>query len=501
MGHHNKDFKLGGGDFEALNNKLDRRNFLSKTTLGLGALALGSLWGGQGLFAGNKATTPANNSLEEDILKALPHIAPKAKRVVYLFMSGGPSQFETWDYKPKLYNMMGNELPDSVRKGQRLTGMSGSQSSLPIAPSLYNFKQHGQNGTWVSELLPHTAKVVDDLCIIKSMFTEHINHDPAITFFQTGHQLPGRPSIGSWVSYGLGSDNQNLPTFIVLTTKNGGGQPLYSRLWGNGFLPTKHQGVQFRSGKDPVLFLNNPDGYDGSDRREMLDYLNKLNTLQGDFYGDDEVNNKIASYEMAFRMQTSIPEIMDMKGETDETFELYGKDSREPGTFAANCLMARRLLEKDVKFVQLYHQDWDHHGGLPNGIKTQCGKVDQGCAALITDLKRRGLLEDTLVIWGGEFGRTVYSQGKLTKTDYGRDHHPRAFSMWMAGAGVKPGISYGETDDFSYNIVKNPVHVHDFHATLLHLLGVKHELLTFKHQGRRYRLTDVHGNVVNDLLA
>lgn len=501
MGHHHEDFKLHGAEFNDLNAKLDRRNFLSKTSLGLGALALGSLWGGSKLFAGSNPKPQHTNTLEEDILKALPHIAPKAKRVVYMFMSGGPSQFETWDYKPKLYDMMGVELPDSVRNGQRLTGMSGSQSSLPIAPSLYKFNQHGQNGTWISELLPHTAKIVDDLCIIKSMHTDHINHDPAITFFQTGHQLPGRPSIGSWISYGLGSDNQNLPTFIVLTTKNGGGQPLYSRLWGNGFLATKHQGVQFRSGKDPVLFLNNPEGYDGNDRREMLDYLNKLNTLQGTLYGDDEVSNKIAQYEMAFKMQTSIPEIMDMSTETDETFTLYGKDSREPGTFAANCLMARRLLEKDVKFVQLYHQDWDHHGGLPNGIKYQCGKVDQASAALVSDLKRRGLLEDTLVIWGGEFGRTVYSQGKLTHDNYGRDHHPRAFSMWMAGAGVKPGISYGETDDFSYNIIKNPVHVHDFQATLLYLLGVDHERFTFKHQGRRYRLTDVHGKVINDLLA
>lgn len=499
--HHTGDFKLQGGEFDELNKRLDRRTFLSKTSLGLGALALGGLMGGNTLFAGIKKTPTLGLSEEEAILRALPHIAPKAKRVVYLFMSGGPSQFETFDHKPKLYDMLGHDLPPSIRNGQRLTGMSASQSTFPIAPSLYKFNAHGKNNTMISELLPYTASVVDELCIIKSMFTEHINHDPAITFLQTGHQLPGRPSMGSWVSYGLGSDNDNLPTFIVLVTKNGGGQPLYSRLWGNGFLPTKHQGVQFRSGKDPVLYLNNPEGYEGSDRREMLDYLNKLNSVQSEMYGDLEINNKISQYEMAFRMQTSIPEVMDMRDESEETFKLYGEDAKDPGTFAANCLMARKLLEKDVKFVQLYHQDWDHHGGLPDGIKQQCKKVDQGCGALITDLKRRGLLEDTLVIWGGEFGRTVYSQGKLSADNYGRDHHPRAFSMWMAGAGVKAGISYGETDDFGYNIIKNPVHVHDFQATVMNLLGVDHERLTFKHQGRRYRLTDVHGKVVNDLLA
>ncbi|MFN4146838.1 MAG: DUF1501 domain-containing protein [Runella sp.] len=501
MAHHHDEFRLHGGEFDALHLQLDRRTFLSKTSLGLGALALGSIWGGSKLFAGApQSTAPALDEVAE-ILKALPHFAPKAKRVVYLFMSGGPSQFETFDYKPKLYDMLGQDLPPSIRNGQRLTGMSASQSKFPIAPSLYKFSPHGKNNTMISELLPYTARVVDELCIVKSMFTEHINHDPAITFFQTGHQLPGRPSMGSWISYGLGSDNQNLPTFIVLVTKNGGGQPLYARLWGNGFLPTKHQGVQFRSGKDPVLYLNNPEGYDGNDRREMLDYLQKLNNLQSDLYGDLEINNKISQYEMAFRMQTSIPEIMDLSNETEETFRLYGEDARDPGTFAANCLMARRLLEKDVKFVQLYHQDWDHHGGLPNGIKNQCKKVDQGCAALIIDLKRRGLLDDTLVIWGGEFGRTVYSQGKLSADNYGRDHHPRAFTIWMAGAGVKAGLSYGQTDDFSYNIISHPVHVHDFQATVMHLLGIDHERLTFKHQGRRYRLTDVHGKVVKDLLT
>ncbi|MBE9461758.1 DUF1501 domain-containing protein [Dyadobacter subterraneus] len=500
--HHDEEFRLNTPEFNELNKKLDRRHFLTKTSLGLGALAMGSLFGAEKLL-GSIPKTPENvPNLEEEILKALPHIAPKAKRVVYLFMSGGPSQFETFDYKPKLVDLAGQNLPDSVRKGQRLTGMSANQSALPMVPSIYKFNQHGKSGTWISELMPHTAKVVDELCIIKSIHSEAINHDPAITFFQTGNQLPGRPSIGSWVSYGLGSDNQNLPTFIVLVSKNGSkDQPLYARLWGNGFLPSKHQGVQFRSGKDPVLFLNNPEGYDGADRKEMLEYLSKLNQIQNQAYGDPEVDARIAQYEMAYRMQTSVPEVMNTDDEPDEVFELYGPDSRDSGTYAANCILARKLLEKDVKFVQLYHQGWDNHGGLPKGIAHQCKNTDQATAALVMDLKRRGLLEDTLVIWGGEFGRTVYSQGKLTADDYGRDHHPRCFTMWMAGAGVKPGISYGETDDFSYNIVKDPVHVHDFQATLMHLMGVDHERLTYKYQGRRFRLTDVHGNVVKDILS
>ncbi|MCF0041100.1 DUF1501 domain-containing protein [Dyadobacter fanqingshengii] len=501
--HHEEPFRINSPEFDILNKKLERRNFLVKTSLGLGALAIGSLFGAQKLLgSGAAATSEGAASLEEKVLKALPHIAPKAKRVVYLFMAGGPSQFETFDYKPKLVSMAGQNLPDSVRKGQRLTGMSANQSSLPVVPSIYGFNQHGKSGTWVSELMPYTAKVVDELCMIKSIYSEAINHDPAITFFQTGNQLPGRPSIGSWVSYGLGTDNQNLPSFIVLVSKNGSkDQPLYARLWGNGFLPSKHQGVQFRSGKDPVLFLNNPEGYDGADRKEMLDYLAKLNQLQNEPYGDPEVDARIAQYEMAFRMQTSVPEVMDTAGEPDEIFELYGPDSRDSGTYAANCILARKLLEKDVKFVQLYHQGWDNHGGLPKGIAHQCKNTDQATAALIMDLKRRGLLDDTLVVWGGEFGRTVYSQGKLTAEDYGRDHHPRCFTMWMAGAGVKPGISFGETDDFSYNILKDPVHVHDFQATLMHLMGVDHEQLTYKFQGRRFRLTDVHGHVVKSILT
>jgi hypothetical protein len=489
MSHHHEDeFRLNTPEFNQIHRKLDRRHFLTKTSLGLGALAMGGLFGAKALFGASSNPAPASGGdMEQEILKALPHIAPKAKRVIYLFMAGGPSQFETFDYKPKLYDLAGQDLPDSVRKGQRLTGMSSSQSILPMVPSLYKFNQHGKSNTWVSELLPHTAQVVDDLCIVKSIYSEAINHDPAITFFQTGNQLPGRPSIGSWVSYGLGTDNQNLPTFIVLVSKNAPkDQPLYARLWGNGFLASKHQGVQFRSGKDPVLYLNNPEGYDGHDRKEMLDYLSKLNLLQNESYGDPEVDNRIAQYEMAYRMQTSVPGVMDTSGEPDEVFDLYGPDSRDAGSYAANCILARKLLEKDVKFVQLYHQ---------------CKQTDQATAALIMDLKRRGMLEDTLVVWGGEFGRTVYSQGKLTAQDYGRDHHPRCFTMWMAGAGIKPGISYGETDDFSYNIVKDPVHVHDFQATLMHLLGVDHEKLTYKFQGRRFRLTDVHGKVVKDILT
>ena len=491
--HHKQEFRLNHPELEKLHRSLDRRNFLNKTAMGFGAMALQSLLAPAQSFG---------NTLEEDIMRALPKIAPKAKRVVYLFMSGGPSQFETYDYKPKLKDLFGKELPDSVRKGQRLTGMSANQASLPMVPSMYSFKQHGKTKTWVSDLLPYTAQVVDELCIVKSMFTEQINHDPAITFFQTGHQLPGRPSIGAWLSYGLGSENKNLPSFIVLVSKNAPkDQPLYARLWGNGFLPSEHQGVQFGSGKDPVLFLNNPEGYDGEDRKEMLDYLAKLNQFQNGNWGDPEVDARIAQYEMAYRMQTSVPEVMDTTNEPEEVFNLYGPDSKDKGSFASNCILARKLLEKDVRFVQLYHQGWDHHSGLPSSIEEQSKLTDRATSALIVDLKRRGMLEDTLVIWGGEFGRTVYSQGKLSKDDYGRDHHPRCFSMWMAGAGVKQGFSYGETDDFSYNIIKDPVHVHDFQATLLHLMGIDHEQLTFKFQGRRFRLTDVEGKIVKGILS
>lgn len=476
---------------------MDRRHFLTKTAMGMGSLALGSLFGAERIMAQESRFDPGNGGLA-----GLPHHASKAKRIIYLFQSGGPSQLDLYDYKPRLADMHGEDLPPSVRGEQRLTGMSANQAIFPVTRSAFSFKQYGKCRAWVSELMPHTAQVVDELCFIKSMVTEQINHDPAITFMQSGHQLAGRPSIGAWLSYGLGSENKNLPAFVVMVSKNAVlDQPLYARLWGNGFLPSQHQGVQFRSGKDPVLYLSNPENYEGKDRREMMDHLKALNEVQQDLYGDPEIAARIAQYEMAFRMQTSVPEISDLSDEPDHIFELYGEESRDPGTYAANCLMARRLIEKDVKFVQLYHQGWDQHGNLPGSIRNQCQKTDQATAALIKDLKQRGLLEDTLVVWGGEFGRTVYSQGTLTQDNYGRDHHPRCFTMWMAGAGVKPGFSYGETDELGYNVVKDPVHIHDFHATLMHLFGVDHEQLIFKHQGRRYRLTDVHGHVVKDLLS
>ncbi len=477
------------------NQHIDRRDFLTKTSLGLGSIALSSLLSPTKLF-GQSAGSSSGGTLGQL------HFAPRAKRVIYLFQSGGPSQLELFDYKPTLRERVGQELPASVRGEQRLTGMTAGQNSFPLAGSVYDFAQHGKSGAWVSELMPHTAKIVDDLCIIKSMYTEAINHDPAITFFQTGSQQNGRPSIGSWISYGLGSDNQNLPAFSVLLSRaREGGQPLYAKLWGNGFLPSLHQGVQFRSGKDPVLYLNDPPGMEKSSRRRMLDRLKDLHDIQYDKVMDPEINSRIAQYEMAYRMQTSVPDTMDISQEPDYIYEMYGEEARQPGTFAANCLLARRLIEKDVKFVQLYHQGWDQHGNLPKDIQLMAKSVDQPSAALVQDLKQRGLLDDTLVIWGGEFGRTNYSQGKLTKDNYGRDHHPRCFSLWMAGGGVKPGITYGQTDEFGYNIVSNPVHVHDFQATLMYLLGVDHERLTFKHQGRRFRLTDVHGEVVKDILA
>ncbi len=474
---------------------LSRRGFLNRFGMGLGGIALANLMSPANLFS---AAAP---KLDRGILNGQLHFPAKAKRVIYLFMAGGPSQIETFDYKPLLNQRNGEQLPASVRMGQRLTGMSGNQSSLPLAGSKFGFKQHGKNGTWVSDLLPHTAKVVDDLCIVRSMFTEAINHDPAITFLQTGSQISGRPSIGAWVHYGLGSDNENLPAFVVLITPGKVDQPLYARLWGSGFLPSQHQGVQFRSGKDPVLYLTNPDGISPASRRLVLDRLKELHQHAAQKLGDAEVDARIGQYEMSYRMQTSVPEVMDLAKESEATFELYGPDAKKPGTFAANCLLARRLAEKGVKFIQLYHQGWDQHGGLPRGISVQCKETDQASAALITDLKQRGMLDDTLVIWGGEFGRTSYSQGKLTADDYGRDHHPRCFSVWMAGGGVKPGLVHGETDEFSYNIAKDGVHVHDLHATMLRLLGVDHLQLTYFFQGRRFRLTDVFGNVIQPLLA
>lgn len=477
--------------------QLNRRHFLSKMGLGIGALSLGSLLG---CSTEPLLTNPISNILGGHLKGT--HFAPKAKRIIYLFQSGGPSQLELFDHKPLLRERHGEDLPASIRMGQRLTGMTANQSTKPMAAPIYDFKQRGQSGNWVSDLLPHTAKIADELCFIKTMHTEAINHDPAITFFQTGSQQPGRPSMGAWLSYGLGSSNENLPNFVVLLSRGAQRpQPIYSRLWGNGFLASLHQGTQFRSGKDPVLYLQNPDGITKASRRKVLDQLAKINELRMQEFGDPEIHSRIAQYEMAYRMQTSVPETMDLSDEPDEIFELYGESARKPGTYAANCLLARRMAERDVRFIQLYHLGWDQHSDLPREIESQCRDTDQASAALVTDLKRRGLLEDTLVVWGGEFGRTNYSQGKLTATNYGRDHHPRCFTIWMAGAGVRAGISYGETDEFGYNIIKDPVHVHDFQATLMHLMGINHEQLTFKHQGRRYRLTDVHGEIVKGILS
>jgi hypothetical protein len=432
----------------------------------------------------------------------MPDFAPRAKRIIYLFQNGAPSQLETFDYKPLLREMMGKELPASVRMGQRLTGMTANQTSFPLVGSFYDFKQYGEARAWVSDLFPHTAKIVDDICIVKSMFTEAINHDPALTFFQTGAQQGNRPSMGAWLSYGLGSENKNLPAFTVLLSRGkGNGQGVYSKLWTNGFLDSIHQGVQFSSGENPVLYLGDPQGMNSIDRRKMLDKLSELNQLSFEQFGDPEIQTKVQQYEMAYRMQTAVPEIMDVSKEPEDILKLYGPDCLVPGTFAANCLLARKLSENGVRFVQLYHQGWDQHGNLPQEMAGQAKDVDQASAALITDLKQRGLLDETLVIWGGEFGRTNYSQGKLVKDNYGRDHHPRCFSIWMAGGGVKPGIVYGETDEFGYNIIKDPVHVHDFHATVLHLMGLNHEKLVFRHLGRRYRLTDVSGKVIKQLIA
>ncbi len=478
---------------------LTRRHFFGKTSHGLGVAALASLFAEQGMAAARAGDASALGGLA-----GLPHFPPKAKRVIYLFQSGGPSQIELFDYKPKLEELRQTELPDSVRRGQRLTGMTSGQTSFPVVPSLYRFRQHGQSGAWLSELLPHTAKVADQLCFIKSMHTEAINHDPAVTFFQTGFQLAGRPSIGSWIAYGLGSENKDLPAFVVMISQGTGNpadQPLYDRLWGSGFLPTRYQGVKFRSGGDPVLYLSNPPGLSDSQRRRFIEDLGKLNQVTLEEFGDPEIATRIAQYEMAYRMQQSVPELTDLSREPDSVFELYGPESRKKGTFAANCLLARRLAERGVRFIQLFHRGWDQHYKLPKALPGQARDVDQPCAALIQDLQQRGLLDETLVVWGGEFGRTVYCQGKLAPDDYGRDHHPRCFTMWMAGGGIKPGISYGVTDDYSYNITENPVHVHDLHATILHCLGVDHTRLTFKFQGRHFRLTDVHGQVVKPLLA
>ena len=472
-------------------NDITRRHFFGKSATGLGIASLASL-------------LEAEDRQRFGGLDGVPHFAPKAKRVIYLFQSGGPSQIELFDYKPRLVEFAGTDLPESIRNGQRLTAMSATQSVFPTVPSKFQFAQHGQSGAWISELLPHTAAMADQLTIVRSMYTEAINHDPAVTFLQTGAQIAGRPSMGSWLAYGLGAETDDLPAFVVLISPGAGGgaggQPLYDRLWGSGFLPSRFQGVKFRSVGDPVLFLSNPNGMTREDRRNYLDALNELNRMEAEDYGDPETLTRITQYEMAFRMQASVPELTDLSKEPESVFESYGPDARKPGTFAANCLLARRLAERGVRFIQLYHRDWDHHGGLPLGLPARCKETDQPAAALVRDLAARGMLDETLVVWGGEFGRTVYCQGRLTATDYGRDHHPRCFTMWMAGGGMKPGVVYGETDDYSYNITANPVHVHDLQATMLHVLGIDHTKLTYKFQGRHHRLTDVHGRLVKDLL-
>jgi hypothetical protein len=473
---------------------MTRRHFFGRTATGIGLAALGSLLN-PGLFsalAGSDDKFPLKTT----------HFPAKAKRIIYLFMAGGPAQMDLLDYKPTLEKLHGSELPASIRMGQRLTGMTSGQKTFPVVNSLFKFSQHGSSGTWVSELLPNIAKIVDDMCVVKTVNTEAINHDPAITYIQTGFQQPGRPCMGAWLSYGLGSANENLPGFIVMIS-NGkeSDQPLYTRLWGSGFLPSQHQGVQFRGTGDPVLYLSNPPGLSAEARRRMLDGMAKLNQKQYENFADPEINTRIAQYEMAFRMQTSVPELVDISKEPESVVESYGDDVKKPGTFAYNCLLARRMAERGVRFIQLYHRGWDQHNNLPKRIREQCKDTDQASAALVQDLKQRGMLDDTLVVWGGEFGRTVYSQGKLEKENYGRDHHGRCYSIWMAGGGVKPGISYGTTDDYCYNVVENPVHIHDFNATVLHCLGIDHERLTYRFQGRDFRLTDIHGEVVKGILA
>lgn len=481
---------------EFFKNRLNitRRHFLSKSAVGLGSMALGSLLI-PGLF------TSEEESLAQLPL-GLPHFAPKAKRIIYLFQNGAPSQLETFDYKPLLNKMAGEDLPESIRGTQRLTGMTANQTKFPLIGSYFGFKQYGQSGAWVSDMFPNMAKIVDELCIIKTMNTEAINHDPALTFIQTGAQVGNRPSMGAWMSYGLGSDNKNLPAFCVLLSRGrGNGQGVYSKLWTNGFLDSTHQGVVFSSGEDPILYLKDSDGIDKDTRRRMLDKLAELNHLGFEESGDPEVQAKVQQYEMAYRMQTAVPELTDLSKEPDHIVKMYGPECLVPGTYAANVLLARKLSESGVRFVQLYHQGWDQHGNLPNEMPLQAEDVDRSSAALIMDLKQRGLLDETLVIWGGEFGRTNYCQGTFTKDNYGRDHHPRAYTIWMAGGGVKPGTVYGETDEFGYNIIKDPVHINDFHATVMHLMGLNHEQLTYKHLGRRYRLTDVAGKLVPGIIA
>lgn len=473
-----------------LTQSLNRRHFLKAAGLGLGGMAMGML-----------GSQPANAAIMQEAAR----LAPRAKRIIYMFQSGAPSQIELFDYKPTLEAIHMKELPDEVRMGQRLTGMTSGQSSFPMVRSMFKFAQYGQSGSWWSELLPHTARIADDVCVIRSMHTEAINHDPAITFCQTGSQLAGRPSMGAWVAYGLGAMNQDLPAFMVLVSRGTGrsaDQPLYDRLWGSGFLPSQYQGVKLRSAEDPVLYLGNPAGCTTNLRRDMLDQLNALNQERHAVTGDPETLSRIEQYEMAFRMQTSVPDLTEIADEPQHILDMYGPDVYTPGTYARNCLLARRMAERDVRFVQLYHMGWDHHNDLPDHLSKQCRDTDQPSAALVADLKQRGLLDDTLIVWAGEFGRTVYSQGAVTETNYGRDHHPRCFSIWLAGGGIKPGLVYGQTDDFSYNIVENPVHVNELNATLLECLGLDHRRLSATHQGLDVRLTGVEEvNPVYDILA
>ena len=470
---------------------MSRRHFLNSFGMGLGSIALSSLLKPEALLGATNSRGSLGTS----------HFPSKAKRIIYLFQSGGPSQLDLYDPKPTLIKKHGTELPEEIRQGQRLTAMSGNQASLPLAGSPFKFNPHGQSGIEISDALPHISSIADDICLVRSMHTEAINHGPGVTHMQTGSQFPGRPSIGAWLNYGLGRTNDNLPSFVVMTTKGKGGQPLVSRLWGSGFLPSENQGIRFRSGANPVLHLQNPNGIDRKSRRLMLNRLRELHELQLEDNPDAEIESRIAQYEMAFRMQASIPEVTDISGESEQVLQSYGDDVKKPGSFAANCLQARRLAERGVRFIQLYHPGWDQHGGLPGGLRNQCKETDQASAALVKDLKQRGMLEDTLVIWGGEFGRTNYCQGSLGKDNFGRDHHGRCFSFWMAGGGSKGGTVVGRTDDYGYNVVQNGVHVHDFHATMLHLLGIDHERLTFKYQGRYFRLTDVHGKLIKNALA
>jgi hypothetical protein len=468
--------------------ELSRRQFISRSTASIGTIALSSL------------LTPTRSRAAT----VGAHFPAQAKRIIWLTQAGAPSQLDLFDYKPDLKKRFQEQLPESVRGSQRLTGMTANQKTHPIAPSVFNFHQHGASGIFLSELLPHTAKHADNLCLIRTLHTEAINHDPAMTLLQTGHQLSGRPSFGAWTSYGLGSLNANLPTFVVMISRPSGptnAQPLHERMWGSGFLPTRYQGTRFSPGANPVLYLSDPPGLTRTQRRDMLDDLQALNRRQFERQADPTIIDRIEQYEMAYRLQAAVPELADLSQEPEAVFERYGPESKKPGTYAANCILARRLAERGVRFIQLYHRGWDQHNKCPAGLKTQCYDTDQPSAALLTDLSERGLLDETLVIWGGEFGRTVYSQGTLTQDDYGRDHHPRCYSIWMAGAGIRPGLTYGETDDFSYNIIRNPVHIHDLNATALHLLGFDHEQLTYRFQGRNYRLTDVHGTPVRGLLS